>query len=109
MISNVHMRLIFKVSDDSCFDYPKYKTIDIPMSDRMIDITGDPATACACSSATTFAMELQRARAEIARLRQGYAECIDHLMHLADHEVYGAAQGIVSSAQRHRDILKGSD
>ena len=118
MISNVHMRLIFKVSDDSCFDYPKYRTIDIPMSDRMIEIMAETKTTCALlvgghvvqedkDSYTDLATELERARADLAILREGYSDCIADLIDASQHvgRFTLRAERISSIVQRHRDIL----
>ena len=103
MISNVHLRLMYKVVDNSGHDGPKYYTVDIPVSDRMIDITADPVA-------------LENAQAEIERLRKGYSECIDGLMRVVDIHAgclytAGAARENAEYGdivQRHRDILKGS-
>lgn len=125
MISYVHMRLIFKVSDDSSgypkyrtidipmSDRPKYRTIDIPMSDRMLesmteqiactDLGREPAVPIDPDS--YLVKELERANVEIERLRAGYGECIGELAALAqprDSEVTQRMHII----QRHRDILK---
>lgn len=115
-ISNVHMRLIFQVSDDSS-GYPKYRTLDIPMSDRMIDIMAETKSTCAVLVGghvvqedephyEPLATELERAKAEIERLRAGYAECIGELASMAqppDFEVTRRMQLV----RRHRDILTG--
>ena len=112
MISNVHMRLIFQVSDDSA-GYPKYRTIDIPMGDHMLETMTTPI-ACAglgrepavpIDPDSYLAKELERANVEIERLRSGYGECINDLIRLGD--VIAPDYG--STVQRHRNILKGAD
>ena len=115
MISNVHMRLIFQVSDDASGS-PKYRTIDIPMSDRMLETMTTPI-ACAglgrepavpIDPDSYLAKELERANVEIERLRAGYAECIGELASLAQPRDYEVTQRM-QIIQRHRDILKGRD
>ena len=118
MISNVHMRLIFQVSDDSA-GYPKYRTIDIPMGDHMLETMTTPI-ACAglgrepavpIDPDSYLAKELERANVEIERLRAGYGECINDLIDASQHANHLTRrwERVAPIVQRHRDILTGSD